>query len=284
MKKVKLLIIALMALFLTSAAWVAADDDTGTVTVVHGVPGLTVDVYVNGGLTLPDFAPGTITDPLTLPAFTREATKQNWYPEWVIGGYQFTDTSTFARGFDQEQWSHAFGLSFLPPKAAPELNPAYQLYEWYHGSPPPADDSLLLTYPQVAMFFTGVHLAGPELTVEHFRDAAFAFPPTPKAVTQPSLDYGFGIWTDRGNEDEFPGDYHGIDDMVEIWWDAEAEGPDETGTEGKGLYRYVNDGRRYLPHEYTDEVEVFDPDKAVTEITDPPPSEVPPDYPPPSRG
>lgn len=40
MKKVKLLIIALMALFLTSAAWVAADDDTGTVTVVHGVPGL----------------------------------------------------------------------------------------------------------------------------------------------------------------------------------------------------------------------------------------------------
>ena len=42
MKKVKLLIFALMALFLTTAAWVAADDDTGTVTVVHGVPGLTV--------------------------------------------------------------------------------------------------------------------------------------------------------------------------------------------------------------------------------------------------
>ena len=35
-------------------------------------------------------------DPITLPAFTREATKQGWYPEWVIGGFQFTDTSTFA--------------------------------------------------------------------------------------------------------------------------------------------------------------------------------------------
>jgi hypothetical protein len=68
MKKVKLLIFALMALFLTTAAWVAADDETGTVTVVHGVPGLTVDVYVNGGLALPDFEPGTVTDPLTLPA------------------------------------------------------------------------------------------------------------------------------------------------------------------------------------------------------------------------
>jgi LPXTG-motif cell wall-anchored protein len=40
----------------------------GTVTVLHGIPDLTVDVYVNGDLTLDDFAPGTVTDPLTLPA------------------------------------------------------------------------------------------------------------------------------------------------------------------------------------------------------------------------
>jgi hypothetical protein len=43
------------------------DEGTGTVTVIHGVPGLTVDVYVNGALTLPGFQPGTVTDPLTLP-------------------------------------------------------------------------------------------------------------------------------------------------------------------------------------------------------------------------
>jgi hypothetical protein len=46
----------------------AADPGMGTVTVVHGVPGLTVDVYVNNQLTLPNFAPGTVTDPLSLPA------------------------------------------------------------------------------------------------------------------------------------------------------------------------------------------------------------------------
>jgi len=39
----------------------------GKVTVVHGVPGLTVDVYVNGNLTLPGFAPGTVTRPISLP-------------------------------------------------------------------------------------------------------------------------------------------------------------------------------------------------------------------------
>lgn len=46
----------------------AGAQGTGTVTVVHGVQGLTVDVYVNGELTLEDFAPKTVTDPLQLPA------------------------------------------------------------------------------------------------------------------------------------------------------------------------------------------------------------------------
>lgn len=46
----------------------ALAQDAGTVTVLHGVPGLTVDVYVNGDLTLEDFEPGTVTDPLELPA------------------------------------------------------------------------------------------------------------------------------------------------------------------------------------------------------------------------
>jgi len=219
-------------------------------------------------------------DPITLPAFTREATKQDWYPEWVIGGYQFTDTTTFARTFDQEQWSHAFGLSFLPPKAPPEVTPAYRLYDWYHGTPPPADDSLILTYPQVALFFTGLHYGGPDLTVETFRDAVFAFPPTPSAVTQPSVDYGFGVW--NPDDEDYLGDHAGIDDMVELWWDAEAEGEDETGVEGTGMYRYANGGQRYLPHEYTDSLDMFEPDGAPTEIADPPPSEIPPEYPSPA--
>lgn len=45
-----------------------AQDATGTVTVIHGVPGVVVDVYVNDDLTLEDFEPETVTDPLELPA------------------------------------------------------------------------------------------------------------------------------------------------------------------------------------------------------------------------
>ena len=45
----------------------AAAADTAEVYVVHGVPGLTVDVYVDGALTLDDFAPETVAGPLDLP-------------------------------------------------------------------------------------------------------------------------------------------------------------------------------------------------------------------------
>lgn len=46
----------------------AAVSDEGKVTMVHAVPGLTVDVHANGGMLLEDFAPGTITPVLRLPA------------------------------------------------------------------------------------------------------------------------------------------------------------------------------------------------------------------------
>ena len=45
----------------------AAEGDA-QLSVLHGVPGLTVDVWVNGQRTLDDFAPGTLAGPLALPA------------------------------------------------------------------------------------------------------------------------------------------------------------------------------------------------------------------------
>ena len=47
-----------------------AAEDVAKLSVLHGVPGLTVDVYVNDKLTLDDFKPGDIAGPLDLPAGT----------------------------------------------------------------------------------------------------------------------------------------------------------------------------------------------------------------------
>ncbi|CAN5866475.1 hypothetical protein BH24ACT3_BH24ACT3_17270 [soil metagenome] len=215
-------------------------------------------------------------DPILLPAFTQEATKQEWFPEWVLGGSPFIDTTTFARTFDPQQWEHAFGISYFPPQVTEEVNPPVQLYEWFHGEPPTVEGTipLLLIYPQVALFFTGLEYAGPDLTAETLRNGLFEMPPTPRSVTQPSVSYGEQRWPEP--------DYAGIDDMVELWWDPDARGIDEAGDVDDGQYRYVDGARRYLSDEWTDDLAVFDPEGSVAVIEELPDDEVPPDYPSPA--
>lgn len=62
------------ALALTAAAPAvsapAGGGEESMVSVFHGVPGLTVDVYANGDELLSDFKPGTVTDPQSLKAGT----------------------------------------------------------------------------------------------------------------------------------------------------------------------------------------------------------------------
>lgn len=69
MRKIFLLFAALL-LALVPVTAASAQSSEGQVVVVHGIPDLTVDVYVNGDLTLEDFEFGTVAGPLTLPAGT----------------------------------------------------------------------------------------------------------------------------------------------------------------------------------------------------------------------
>ena len=59
---------ALVALGAVAPA--TAAEDAAMLSVLHGVPDLTVDVYVDDELTLDDFAPGELAGPLELPAGT----------------------------------------------------------------------------------------------------------------------------------------------------------------------------------------------------------------------
>jgi hypothetical protein len=65
----KTLIVGVAAGALVALAGIApanAADDVAQLSVLHGVPGLTVDVYVNGDLTLDNFEPGDLAGPLEL--------------------------------------------------------------------------------------------------------------------------------------------------------------------------------------------------------------------------
>ncbi|WP_347754236.1 DUF4397 domain-containing protein [Agrococcus sp. ProA11] len=59
---------AAVALTAFGAAPAMAADGDATVSVLHAVPGLTVDVYINGDEAIADFEPGTLTDEMMLAA------------------------------------------------------------------------------------------------------------------------------------------------------------------------------------------------------------------------
>ena len=217
-------------------------------------------------------------DPIAPKSFTEEATKQNYFPEWIYGGNALVDTNVFGRTYDQKQWAHAFGISSLAARVENGDNDG-GLYTWYTGTRPPAPKTYGVLFPQPSLFFAGLQAAGPHLTVDSFRQGLFAIEPGngARTVTQVGITYGnHGIWPET--------DFYGIDDFTEIWWDPTASGKDETEVDGAGLMRFVDGGKRYRPGEWPSELKVFDPTGTSTLYTDIPAAEKPKQYPSPAGG
>ncbi|HEX9467114.1 MAG TPA: ABC transporter substrate-binding protein [Acidimicrobiia bacterium] len=212
-------------------------------------------------------------DPVFPSFLTGQATEQGYFPEWVVLGYAFTDTALFGRQYDQRQWAHAFGVSLLPARTTDHVDELANLITWQTGAPPAAKTFRELVQAPL-IFFTGVHLAGPRLTASTFRAGLYRFPSD--ATTTPTrLHFSWGrhgLW--KGT------DLTGGDDATVIWWDPNASGPDEVGHDGKGLYRYADSGRRYLPgHWPKSAVGLFDNPTSTTVLTALPPADTPPSYP-----
>jgi hypothetical protein len=186
------------------------------------------------------------------------------------------DTTLFARQTDVEQWKNGFGIALAGARGVQETNGAFRIWDWAYGGLPPNNTANVLEGP-LRTAFTGIHLAGPELTPEAFRDGLFRYPPSGGGPTEPQVSRGdHGVW---------PGlDWGGIDDAGIIWFDPTASGEDEVGNQGQGMYRYANGGQRYTLGEFPDSVEeagLFDNESSVTVFDQVPPEDDPPDYPPP---
>ncbi len=194
-------------------------------------------------------------DPLMPRVLTQQATKQDYFPEWIFTGTVFTDTTAVARLYDQRQMAHAFGGSSNPARTEPELSEQGRMYEWFFGRPAPGPKTLLYWGPVVQQLFLGIHLAGPDLRAETFAGGLFNYPPTggtdiagKSAVdlyaegylngdTTPAISFGFH------NDPEVP-DFVAVDDFTSSWWDPDAVGPDENGVIGKGMWMATGLGLR----------------------------------------
>jgi hypothetical protein len=216
-------------------------------------------------------------DPITPGALTTEATAQDYRPEWILGPSLLMDTTIFARLTDGEQWQNGFGVSTTPARGPRADTDAFRIYEWAYGEPPPNNTARVLE-PPIRTMFTGIHMAGPDLTVEGFRDAMWRTPPAGGGVTQPLVSRGdHGLWP------EF--DWGGNDDGTLIWWDPTATGEDEAGNEGVGMYRYAKGGERFTFGEGPATIEdsgLFDVESSVTVYDEIPEDDQVPDYPPPA--
>jgi hypothetical protein len=215
-------------------------------------------------------------DPLTPASLTREATAQNYRPEWMVGPTYLMDTSMFARSTDMQQWKNGFGISQGAARGTRETNGAFRIWDWAYGGVPPSNAAIGLE-PPLRTAFTGIHLAGPNLTPETFRDGLFRYPPSGGGPTEPQISRGdHGVWPET--------DWGGTDDAAVIWFDPTAEGEDEVGNQGVGLYRYASGGQRYTLGRFPDTFEesgLFDNASSVTVFDQVPPEDQTPKYPPP---
>jgi hypothetical protein len=214
------------------------------------------------------------TDPVSPRDFTRAATDQEYFPEWIVSAF-LTDTNVFARTYDQEQWANAFGATARSLPVDQSLSGANFKYEWYWGEPAAADDTIPVMDPFPATFYAVISGVGPDLTMENFEAAIFAAEPTRRAITAPSLSWGRdGRWEPA---ERFEPDYLGTDDFTELWWDPDQVGIDELGEEGPGMYWQPEGGKRYLPGEWPDtDPNVFTTEGALDFLTERPADEATP--------
>ena len=174
-----------------------------------------------------------------------EATRQDWFPEWVMTGGFSSERSSWGRRYDPAQMAHAFGITPLaPPATSPEDDIIFRLYREANGGAgsagqPERADPLGARVPalQRAGGRRGPHRRRlPTLAVRR-RARSAATPATPYI---PLISFG--------DRDLWPyADYAGIDDFAEIWWDTSATGADEFGETGHGMWRYADGARRYVP-------------------------------------
>jgi len=206
-----------------------------------------------------------ITDPLSPILFTHEATNQNYFPEWFVTGTGLSDTTTAGRLYDQAQWTHAFGMTPLWVTWTTRTNGAG--YKEFHAARRDAADGsegvLIEIYrARVQTLFRGIHMAGPNLNQDTFKQGLFSYPATPAGggtAARPYVYYSPDSPTD-------------IKDFAEVYYDVTQRGPDERSEQGTGMMMKTDNGQRYQLGQWpTDDPHVFQHKSSDIAISDDPP-------------
>lgn len=194
------------------------------------------------------------SDPLFPIFLTKEATRQNYFPEWLIMGTALTDTTFFGRTYDQTQWGNAFGISPLWVFWV-DVSTSSGFREYHHARPGSnrGDEGVSINVRRapIQWILQGIHMAGPTLTPQTFAEGMYNFPASGGTPDTPLVDF----------TPEHP---NAIKDFTEVWWKVDGSGRDETGKDGPGTLMKVDGGKRWLTGTWpTTEPKVFVDEGAV---------------------
>jgi hypothetical protein len=174
-----------------------------------------------------------LCDPIFPATFTQQATGQHWFPEWIETGLFGSDAALFGRLYDQQQWSHAFGISTLEYPIISTDDPGYNAYR--AGDPNGNTQNVMFVsqyfFWAVRGIFSAIELAGPNLNDVTLARGLFSIP---------SFHYGRSSTYSFGNNG--PSQYTDTDNVMEIWWCSTCTAPD--GKPGEPFY--LNGGKRYM--------------------------------------
>jgi len=164
-------------------------------------------------------------DPIMPIFLTTKAAEQGYNPEWVVAGTALSDIDIVGQLYQQEQWSRAFGVSYLASFMPIESGIGYSAYKSVRQDEPAF--AVETIYAQMYMLALGIHMAGPNLTPETYEQGMFAYP----GGTGPFGTWGF-------DEDS----YTPTQDYRVVWWDPEAVSPMNSK---RGAYIEAYEGRRF---------------------------------------
>ena len=167
-------------------------------------------------------------DPIFPAYLTSRANEQSYSPEWVVVGVALTDTDIVGQLFQQNEWSHALGISYAGPTLPSQATLGYAAYKSLHSDEPAHEVDLI--YAQMYEMALGIQMAGPDLTPQNFEQGLRAYPGS--VPNAPNAE--FGTWA-------FPNGHFTpqIDSWLISW------NPDKVSSYNSKQGSYVIDSPRY---------------------------------------
>lgn len=162
------------------------------------------------------------------------ADQESYYPEWLIGDDP-QQASNFGEQFqDQREWADAWivtSQTYLPGMTD---QICYQEYRSVDSTSADSDveNFACQYYPDLRQLFTGIQVAGPDLTPSSVDQGFHAIPPV--ASSNPQVPACFYL----------ANDYTCVKDSAVEFWNP--SGQSQTNAQ-PGCWQMVDGGRRYLP-------------------------------------